>query len=121
MYFRSLRVAEKSSLQAYIGINLAENLGLSYYHSLNNKFFDYIHAGLPSITIGFPEFERINRDQEVTLLVQDLIPEHLAKPVNQLLHDQELYKKLRQNCLAAREVYNWQNEEKKLIAIYENL
>jgi glycosyltransferase involved in cell wall biosynthesis len=107
--------------QAYIGINLAENLGLSYYHSLNNKFFDYIHAALPSITIGFPEFQRINSRHEVTLLVQDLIPEHLAKSINLLLQDSNLYEKLQENCVKAREIYNWQNEEKKLIAIYENL
>jgi hypothetical protein len=28
---------------------------------------------------------------------------------------------LKQNCLKAREVFNWQEEEKKLVAFYINL
>ena len=40
--------------QAALGLNLLENTGLSYYYSLANKFFDYVHAGIPQVLIDFP-------------------------------------------------------------------
>jgi glycosyltransferase involved in cell wall biosynthesis len=50
----------KITAQATIGINVLENKGLSYYYSLSNKFFDYIHALVPQICIDFPEYRKIN-------------------------------------------------------------
>ncbi|MFM1792369.1 MAG: hypothetical protein RLZZ252_723, partial [Bacteroidota bacterium] len=41
---------------AWLGINVSENVGLSYYLSLNNKFFDYVQDQLPSIINPFPEY-----------------------------------------------------------------
>ena len=46
--------------QALIGYNVMENIGLSYYYSLSNKFFDYIHSGVPVITNQFPEYNDLN-------------------------------------------------------------
>jgi glycosyltransferase involved in cell wall biosynthesis len=105
---------------AFIGMNLLENLGLSYYYSLANKFFDYLHAGVPQVCINFPEYQNLNRKYEVGFTVP-LEKEALKNALNQLLTDRECYEKLVQNCLNAREVLNWQNEEKKLLALYEEL
>src|SRR6185295_2399867 len=49
-------VAEKAS----IGMGLAENTGINQYLALPNKFFDYIHAGLPQIAMKFPEYITVN-------------------------------------------------------------
>ena len=107
--------------EAYIGVNLVENTGLNQYYSLANKFFDYMHSGVPQVTMQYPEYEEINKDYEVALLIAELNTDNIAKALNALLTDDILYEKLRQNCLAARSVYNWQNEEKKLIEFYNNL
>jgi len=37
------------------------------------------------------------------------------------LNDESLYNRLKQNCLEAKEILNWENEEKKLIAFYKNM
>jgi hypothetical protein len=37
------------------------------------------------------------------------------------LDDDGLLDKLRRNCLEARKVYNWQNEEKKLLQYYQQI
>lgn len=103
--------------QAHAGINVSENLGLSYYYSLNNKCFDYIHAGIPAVTNNFPEYQKINSKYEVAVMT-DLSVNNMAECVNRLLNDTELYERLRNNCILAREEYNWQKEEKKLLAIY---
>jgi glycosyltransferase involved in cell wall biosynthesis len=94
---------------------------LNQYYSLANKFFDYINNGLPQVTMNFPEYRMINDEFDVALLINDLQPATLTEAINKLLNDEELYNRLQQNCLRARQVLNWQHEEKKLIAYYENM
>ena len=106
---------------AHIGLNLVENTGLNQYYSLANKFFDYIHNGLPQVTMNFPEYKAVNDEFEVAVLIDDLKEETIATAINRLLNDESTYNRLQQNCLKAREELNWQNEEKKLIAFYEYL
>src|SRR5688572_734646 len=110
----------KITREAYLGINLLENLGLSYYYSLSNKFFDYLHAGIPQVVINFPEYEVLNREHEVGITIP-LEKTALKNAVSGLLSDEKRYAELVKNCLVAREDWNWQNEEKKLLALYETL
>lgn len=105
--------------QAYMGINLVEPFGKSQLLSLANKFFDYIQNEVPQITMDFPEYRRINDEGEVALLLSNLSGDGIEKALNLLLEDNVLYARLKQNCKNAREKYNWQNEEKKLISFYK--
>lgn len=107
--------------QAHIGLTLFSHTGLHHRHSLANRFFDYIHAGVPQVAMLFPEYERFNSNFEVALLIDELRPEQLAAAINTLLTDTILYNRLRSNCKAAAQVNNWQEEQKKLIMFYENL
>ncbi len=106
--------------KAFLGYNLLENLGKSYYYSLSNKFFDYIHALVPSLSNDFPEYTFINSQYEVAVLAEPKA-EEIAEKVNYLLENENAYMQLQKNALAAREVYNWQHEEKELIRLYEAL
>lgn len=106
---------------AKVGLNMNANLGASFYYSLSNRFFDYMHAGVPQITMNYPENKKINDQYEIGLLIDNLEPDTIADAINKLLSDDELYNRLKQNCVAAREIYNWQNEENKLIAFYKSL
>lgn len=107
--------------QAYIGINLVEPLGQNQLLSLANKFFDYIQNIIPQITMDFLEYKKINEEYEVALLINVLSIREVQKSLNILLEDEVVYYRLKQNCMKAREVYNWQNEEKKLIDFYKQL
>ncbi|MEO8822992.1 MAG: glycosyltransferase [Ginsengibacter sp.] len=104
--------------KAFIGINLVEPLGNNQFLSLANKFFDYIQNGLPQLTMNFPEYKKVNDEYEVALLLNDLSVESIAGSLNLLLENDSLYSQLKENCRKAREVYNWQNEERKLIEFY---
>jgi glycosyltransferase involved in cell wall biosynthesis len=106
--------------QAFIGINLVENNGLSFYLSLANKFFDYIHAGIPQLCAGYPAYKEINDKYEVAVLITDMSTKNIAAQLNNLLNDGVLYKSLQINCRQANAVYNWQNEEKILIDLYKH-
>jgi len=109
------------TLRATIGLTLFANKGLSNKYSLANRFFDYMHAGVPQVAMHYPEYESFNNEYEVAILIDRLDEDHIARAIKRLLKDRALYNKLKANSLRAREVYNWQNEEKKLISVYENL
>lgn len=106
---------------AYIGINLVEPIGLNQIYSLANKFFDYIHAGVPQLTMNFPEYTAINNQLEVAVLIDTLNVELIAEKLNLLLSDSVLYSKLEQNCKDAAQFFNWHEEEKKIISFYKTL
>ena len=109
------------TVNAWIGITLFENKGLSNYYSLANRFFDYIQAGIPQLGVDYPVYQELNNKYQIAVLIKDLSPETIAQEINRLLRDPALYNVLQQNCLAAREVFNWQHEEKKLIAFYSKI
>ena len=107
--------------QAYIGITLFENKGLSNYYSLGNRFFDYLHAGIPQLCVNYPLYKEINNQLPVAILINDLSPTNIAEQLNNLLVNEVLYNELQQNCLKLRQTLNWQQEEKILIQFYKNL
>lgn len=111
----------KISLGARIGITIIENDGLNQYFSLPNKFFDYIHAEIPQVAVNYPEYRALNEQFEVAVLLDRTDPEIIAAAINNLLANTVLYHKLRENCLKARQMLNWQQEEKKLVNFYQSV
>lgn len=107
--------------KACIGVNLLENRGLSYYFSLGNKTFDYIQAAKPQILIGFPEYVALNKEYEIGVVVDELEPQMIYDAIHTLMDSPEIYRELQQNCLRASEALCWENEEPKLLHIYNTL
>jgi glycosyltransferase involved in cell wall biosynthesis len=107
---------------AAVGIMLLENIGLSYYYSLANKFFDYVHAGIPQVLIDFPEYRALNDQFDVAELVTDLQPATLAAALNRLLRDEPArYQHLAENCRRAAPQLSWQHEEQVLLGLFAGL
>lgn len=106
---------------AVLGINLIEEKGLNQTYSLANKFFDYIQAGLPQISMNFPEYAKINSEHKVAVLIDKPDASVISTTINSMLNNDALLEELHQNCLRAREVYNWQKEEEKLLNFYKKL
>jgi glycosyltransferase involved in cell wall biosynthesis len=106
---------------SYIGLNLVEPEGLNQLYSLANKFFDYIQACLPQVTMDFVEYARINNDYKIAVLISGPKPALIAAALNLLLDNNVLYKELIENCIRAREIFNWQNEEQRLLRFYEKI
>jgi glycosyltransferase involved in cell wall biosynthesis len=111
----------KKTAEAYIAFNPFEKTGLNQYLSLSNKFFDYIHAGIPQVTMNYPEYKRINDQYKIAELIDDLEPATIANSINKLLNEHELYTQLKQNCLPAKQELNWQKERDKLLIFYQEL
>lgn len=106
--------------QAYLGYNLLDPGSKSYYYSLSNKFFHYIHNGIPSLSNPFPEYQKINRQFRVSYLTP-LSVENIVTGVNLLYKNHSFYTNMVRNCLKARENFNWQEEEKKLLKLYKEI
>jgi glycosyltransferase involved in cell wall biosynthesis len=107
--------------RASLGFTLFENQGLSNYYSLANRFFDYVHAATPQVAVDFPVYRQLNSDFPVAVLINTTDPAELAAAINNLLQDGLLYKQLQENCLKMRQEWNWEKEEKALLAIYQSI
>jgi glycosyltransferase involved in cell wall biosynthesis len=114
-------VLKSVTRESRIGITLFEKNSLSNYYSLANRFFDYIHAGVPQLCVNYPVYKEINMQYEVAVLVDDLSAENIAKELQLLLNDRERWERLKLNCGKAAAVLNWQVEEKKLLEFYQNI
>lgn len=105
--------------QAYLGITLFDDHGLSNYYSLANRFFDYLHAGIPQLCVDYPVYNELNKEAPIAVLIKDTFSKNIAQELNNLLNNEVMYQQLQRNTIAVRLVYNWQQEEKKLVAFYK--
>lgn len=111
----------KYTEKAKIGITLFEAKGLSNKYSMANRFFDYMHAGVPQLAMNYPDYQLFNQRYEVAKLLDDLDPFTISSALNHLLKDENHYNYLRAQALEARLEFNWQNEEARLVSVYKEL
>jgi glycosyltransferase involved in cell wall biosynthesis len=107
--------------QAWLGLNLLEHRGESYYYSLANKFFDCVQAEVPVLSMQFPEYEALNRDHEVAILLPNLAVATVVETIQQLMTSPERYAKLQSACRMAAAEWCWEREEIKLLRLWNNI
>lgn len=106
--------------QADIGVVLITGDSISYQHSLPNKFFEAVAAGLPLVVSGIPEVRRMVELYDIGVICDPTQPEDIAAKIEIVLQSDNL-ERFRQNVEKARKQLNWQSEETKLISIYNDL
>jgi glycosyltransferase involved in cell wall biosynthesis len=89
--------------------------------SLANRFFDFIHAGVPQICSDLPAYREINERYDIALLVEKPTIENIANGLNKLMCDELLYARLSSNCQRAARDLNWQHEQVILREFYSSL
>lgn len=107
--------------KACLGIGLAEKEGINQFHALPNKFLEYMHAGLPQLAMNFPEYQKINQQFYIAVLLDDLSVDEIAASINSTMQNQALRDEMSLNAKKAREIYCWQQEEEILLRFYRNL
>ena len=107
-------------LRAYAGLNILDNSSKSYYYSLANKFFDYIHHQIPIIGSQFPEYKEINKQFQILIPTKNTSSE-IAKSMNFLLNNQANVEKMRESCFIAAKELNWSNEKVKLTTLIKEI
>lgn len=111
----------KYTINAWVGITLFEPNSKSNQNSLANRFFDYMHSGIPQLCVNYYEYKRINKEFEIAALIDNIEPQSIAAALNKLLINEPYHKHLQDNCLKAREKYCWQEEAKTLLHFYHQL
>jgi glycosyltransferase involved in cell wall biosynthesis len=108
----------QASQLGWLGVNVLDVESKSYYYSLANKFFDYMHAGLPSINSRLPEYEAILAEHEVGTCIDNTITA-LTKAVLNYYHSPELYTTHAAATRDASMIYSWQQEQQVLLRLIE--
>ena len=101
---------------ADLGLSLEEDLGLNYRFALPNKIFDYIQGEVPILVSNLPEMSKVISAYKVGEIVKNRTPEKLAKQIKEVL-EKEYTKELK----LAKTALIWEQQEEKLIAIFNNL
>jgi glycosyltransferase involved in cell wall biosynthesis len=104
--------------KSHIGLNLLDEDSLSYRRSLANKVFDYIHLGIPCLTMDFDEYKIINNKYNCFIFTGTLDPETNCKLIELLISDEGKYNNLKQKSLEASCDMVWEKEKEKLEKIY---
>ena len=91
---------------------------LSYWYALDNKLFEYIAAGIPVLATQQPEYRRIVEEHVVGVCVDPDQPGAYSAGLTAILG---AYDEWRKRVLAARRVLNWQAEQGRLLALYDEL
>ncbi len=95
---------------------------VNYLDSLPVKMFEYMAVGIPVIASDFPVWREILDQHDCGLCVDPLNPQEIAGAINSLLTDHERAAEMGANGRrAVEEVYNWQNEERKLLDLYQEM
>ncbi len=96
---------------ADIGLCLLENKGLSYYYSLPNRVFAYLHADVPILASPFPEIAQIVQKHQTGILTEAQEAHQLASVIqNSLDHPMDT-----SHFASIKKLYNWEREELVLL------
>ena len=103
---------------ADIGISLIENVCLSYYYSLPNKIFEYLISEIPMIVANMEDMKNFVQENQVGVVANDFTEASVVEAIDSIVND---HKNFKNHLLAAKEKFNWEVEEKKMIPVYQGL
>ena len=93
-----------------------------FLESLPNKMFEYMFAGLPVICSNFPFWKNIIDMNNCGITVNPLNPIEITNAIKYLYSNPEELKIMGMNGRKlVEEQFNWENEEQKLIKLYNKL
>jgi glycosyltransferase involved in cell wall biosynthesis len=111
----------RTAMAADVGLVVLQNANLNYYYASPNKIFDFMAAGLPVVGSNFPDLKKFIEGYNMGVTCDPTSPREIADAINYILSDESRYNEMRKNALEAAKIFNWENESKKLLALYAGL
>jgi glycosyltransferase involved in cell wall biosynthesis len=106
---------------ADLGMCCIVNSSPSYYHSLPNKLFEYLMAGVPVVASDFPEMGGVVREEEVGEVCDPEDPDSIAAAIRRIVDDPERSARYRAHARRAAQRYHWGVEKHRLLDVYRRL
>ena len=106
--------------QADAAVSLIPNQGIHFDLTFPQKFFEAIGAALPIVTGSTSSVLDIINEWDFGVVTDPDDPRAIADAFEELFKA-ENYTKFKANVENARAVLNWENEEKRLIQLYQTL
>ncbi|MFH1329387.1 MAG: glycosyltransferase [Actinomycetota bacterium] len=106
---------------ADVGLCVIRGQSLSYRWSMPNKLFEYMMAGIPVVASDFEEMGRVVREEGVGTVCDPDDPQSIAAAVGAIIDDPAAEARFRAATRLAIGKWNWDEEEKKLLALYRRL
>lgn len=87
-----------------------------------NKMFEYMSAGLPVVGSNFPLWRQIIEGSDCGICVDPLNPREIGAAINHLVDNPDIARRMGENGRhAVHKRYNWGIEERKLLALYQEM
>lgn len=104
---------------ADFGISTIEDSCLSYRYCLPNKMFEYLMAEVPVIVSNLPEMKRVVNLNKVGMVVKENNTKELINTIHDIIKIDK--NSFQENIKSFKTKYNWEEQEKVLVKVYEGL
>lgn len=104
---------------ADFGISMIEDICLSYRYCLPNKMFEYLMAEVPVIVSNLPEMKKLVLDYKVGTVSSQNSINGLKDSIKEAVKLEKV--ELNNNIQKVKEIYNWEEQEKILLKVYNEL
>lgn len=104
-----------------VGVINSKCIDENFKNTLPNKLFDYMAAGLAVASTDLPPVKEIIEKHEAGITFEQAGVEHTASTLKKLATDLAAIRKYKENAAAAAPLYTWDEQEKKVIALYDEL
>jgi glycosyltransferase involved in cell wall biosynthesis len=95
-----------------------QDVCLSYYYSFPNKLLESVLAGLPVVVANLFELRRFVEQYRVGVVVDQRDPCSIARGLREVLDVSERYRPSVEIMAAIARRYGWEEQKRKLVALY---
>ena len=101
-----------------LGLSFEEDTCLAYRYSLPNKIFDYLHAEIPILASDLPDISSLVINNKIGEVLSSRNPKQIASQIEYILKNKNLYNL---NLKSTKKKFCWENQEKIIIELFNNL